>query len=125
MHVEVVDSGGESAEIDVCGTCGGVFFEFFDGLPNVLARATSKHRSLPRRATVVSAPAPCPDCQLPMDRVRFGESALLLLRCPGCMGLFATVDEARDLARVKHVIDLPEKERPWYEAVVAWLRQVW
>jgi Zn-finger nucleic acid-binding protein len=104
METRDVPVSGESqtAEIDLCTRCGGVFLEFFDGEPSMLA-----HGML--ALAVDTAPAPragdvlratCPDCGVEMRELRYMEQKLgpVVFRCDACMAVFANHDQIRRLA---------------------------
>ena len=97
-ELPVLDSAEESAMIDHCAECGGVFLEFFDGDPGELCRGVLA-RAL-EHAGENNPPAwpTCPDCQLPMAPQRTISGGSAIARCNGCMGLFATPAQLRELA---------------------------
>lgn len=94
----VIGIDGASVEIDGCEACGGVFAEYFDGEPAAIARALVP----PGREADESDPPPeaiCADCELPMSLHRYLGDGPALLRCGGCLAIFATPAMTSRLAR--------------------------
>jgi len=103
MQLRTVPAGvGESAEVDLCELCGGVFIEFFDGEPSSVALGVqalvheepiAPSRAWPERAD-------CPDCSVPMRGMRYmdGEEGPPVFRCGGCMALFVGQGQLGELA---------------------------
>lgn len=103
MQQRTVPAGtGESAEVDLCELCGGVFIEFFDGEPASVALGVqalvheapiAPSRAWPERAG-------CPDCGVPMRAMRYmdGEEGPPVFRCDSCMALFVGHGQLGELA---------------------------
>ena len=92
----------QTVEVDLCTTCGGLFLEFFDGEPSLLADGVLAINvdAPPAPATDDEAPATCPDCRVKMRRTRYmqEEAGPLVYRCDACMAVFANHWQARELA---------------------------
>lgn len=105
----------EECEVDVCGACGGLWIDWFDGeVRKVTAdalqaapRAPSPERPSRNEAVAVGA---CPRCtrQLASERyVLEGQSTgAELMRCEDCMGAFVSKTAAETLE------SLPADETP-------------
>jgi len=87
----------ESAAVDVCDQCGGVFLEFFDGEPGSLARGVLEHLEQVSDAGESGTPT-CPDCGLPMSSMRYMKTGPRLARCGNCMGVYVTARQLQPLA---------------------------
>lgn len=112
---------GGHVEIDRCVSCGGSFFEFFDGEPVHLAHRTLSEMP-PTAEALASAVVSCPDCGEAMERRRYLGHGPELAQCETCMALFVTPTELRELARWREA----REERPsgWLEKLVAWVHRV-
>ena len=91
--------GDESAQIDHCTRCGGLFIEFFDGDPVDLTLCAVERLRQPGAEPVTFESATCPDCQTSMHHARYYSSTFF--RCETCMAVFATQKQQHDL--VDHV----------------------
>ncbi len=83
--------------VDVCERCGAAFFGYFDGEPSALARALPP---MTTREPVFEEPPRCPDCDLAFElRPWLHDGGPDVLRCEGCMAIFATPAALEALAR--------------------------
>ena len=89
----------ESAEVDLCSRCGGVFLDFFDGEPGDLARGVLAHfRPGEDLMEIDPADLTCPDCGTAMIPHRYMEQGPGIGRCDACMAAFATPAQLQQLA---------------------------
>jgi Zn-finger nucleic acid-binding protein len=74
------------AIVDVCGSCGGVWVDWFDGDLVQMVRGTPAVPTarLPERPGSFS----CPRCQLLLEDERYQDSRAEVLRCGECAGVF-------------------------------------
>ncbi len=83
--------------VDVCTACAGVWIEWFDGEPNVLAGL------LPPGSTAAHPPGQmlCPACKTRLDETGYPDesSEARVHRCGHCVGTFVTADGLATLAR--------------------------
>lgn len=112
---------GGHVEIDRCASCGGTFFEFFDGEPIRLAHETLESVPRAKGGAVTRAPV-CPDCGVSMDRRRYLDAGPELARCEACMALFVSAAELEELARTR--LNEPDRPDGWLEKLLAWVRRV-
>jgi Zn-finger nucleic acid-binding protein len=97
-EVAVPVSGQESARVDHCERCGGVFLEFFDGDPGDLSRGVLERMLEHSGGDPPRGNPRCPDCEIPMKPSRYLETGPVVSRCGRCMGLFATPSQLREVA---------------------------
>jgi Zn-finger nucleic acid-binding protein len=109
-EVAVPVSGQESARVDHCEQCGGVFLEFFDGDPGDLSRGVLERMLAHSGDHPFRADPPCPDCEIPMVQSRYLDTGPAVARCSRCMGVFATPFQLREVASYSDT-DEPEEER--------------
>jgi Zn-finger nucleic acid-binding protein len=107
-EVAVPVSGNESARVDHCEQCGGVFLEFFDGDPGDLSRGVLE-RMLKHSGDHLRANPRCPDCEIPMVQSRYLDTGPAVSRCGRCMGVFATLSQLRAVASYSDT-EQPEPE---------------
>jgi Zn-finger nucleic acid-binding protein len=74
------------ATIDVCGACGGVWVDWFDGDLVQLVRGAPKTR--PAGLADYHSVSLCPRCHQVLKDERYHESRADVLRCPDCAGVF-------------------------------------
>ncbi len=121
MQTDPQDVGAVAA-IDRCGSCRGLFLEFFDGEPSAISRGLVDRGDVPHAG---EAPLPaeqltCPDCATAMVRRIYLERGPSLARCESCMAVFLTPSEVDALSRL--VLSPEEREDPsWLERLLAWL----
>jgi hypothetical protein len=122
MDVVPLDGAGSSAEaaIDVCGSCRGAFFEFFDGEPSAISRAISRRPPGRVPARTPNVGVMCPDCAAPMVRKPYLGRGPEIARCEQCMAAFVTADEMQALAQLSLEAD-PKDAAP----APSWTARVW
>lgn len=113
-EVRLPRGGGEQAEVDICGFCGGVYLEFFDGEPGGLAR------SILRRLPGVEQPAQprpaqpsCPDCGTTMESRHYLDNGPRVARCDSCLAVFADAEGLRALATYSDQSPAPRTLMQW------------
>jgi Zn-finger nucleic acid-binding protein len=75
----------ETAVIDVCPTCGGIWVDWFDGdLVQLVRGAPAIEVTLPER----QGTGACPRCHRPLAWERYQDSRAEILRCADCAGAF-------------------------------------
>jgi hypothetical protein len=117
MREILCEPPGESAWVDVCDSCGGVFIEFFDGESSAIARDLVKSAPLRAGTSVDSEAKPiCPECAIPMHTGSYLGDGPEIERCGGCASLFMTRDGLEAMAdyRAKHI-----ERSSWLERVLA------
>jgi Zn-finger nucleic acid-binding protein len=125
----------QSAEVDVCDACGGMWVDWFDGdvqsiaIEAELARVERGTPLPPALGEKPPSPKCCPRCSqiLSAELYRFADarddelvSGVELFRCADCAGAFVPRGSA-------HLLLDRVKEGPpmtLWEVVVAWLRRV-
>jgi Zn-finger nucleic acid-binding protein len=76
----------QEAEVDVCGSCRGLWIDWFDGDAWTVA---SDALPLSERAPVVLPQgASCPRCEGPLSPGRHANTGPVVLRCAECFGTF-------------------------------------
>lgn len=107
----------EECEVDVCGTCGGIWIDWFDGEVRQVATSALAAAAVtppnqvdrPSRNEAIAIGA-CPRCtrQLVAERYQLDgqTTGSELLRCEDCLGVFVTKASADVLAT------LPPKDEP-------------
>ncbi len=78
--------GEEQAAVDVCETCRGVWFDWFDGETSDLARSIP---TVDGSAPVGKKNGACPRDGAPLETHAYLDSGPEVERCPTCLGLFA------------------------------------
>lgn len=119
--VEDPAAAGGHVEIDRCESCGGSFFEFFDGEPIRLASETLQ-AAPPGASRPVSGAPICSDCGQPMERRRYLDQGPELARCESCMALFVSATELEELAGMR--LERDDAPRGWLAKLMAWVRRV-
>lgn len=116
---------GDDNGVDVCNSCGGAFFEFFDGEPTELARELLEHVQAFSDYDVSQdgGDATCPDCEVAMVTWAY-LSGPLVSRCERCLCLFASAVELLALAKAEHE-ELEGQEPSWLGKVLAALAKRW
>jgi Zn-finger nucleic acid-binding protein len=76
----------DSAVIDVCAACGGIWVDWFDGDLVVMVRGAPALSGA--RLPDQPGSASCPRCRRPLDAERYLESQAEILRCGDCAGAF-------------------------------------
>jgi Zn-finger nucleic acid-binding protein len=116
----------ESALVDVCPTCKGVWIEWFDGEIGDVARDMP-----PPSAEVGATGAPrngCPACKRELyDEVALEKPYVTVARCGECAGAFVTRAAIAVLAVHAHADETPpagEEEPTLYARLAAFLRRV-
>lgn len=101
--VRVVLGVAEVTVLDVCGACGGVFFDYFAGEPAQLARKLlGKNPNTDAvLVTMVREPA-CPSCSDELALATYLDDGPLLYRCDGCLAAFVTARQLQLLAEFEH-----------------------
>lgn len=100
-QVAVPLAAEETAEVDLCAVCGGVFLEFFDGEPGDLARGVLRHLAAAHRQPREAAgPLTCPDCGTHMAPRPYLDLGPDVGRCDSCLAVFATPPQLRQLAKM-------------------------
>lgn len=117
MREILCEPPGESAWVDVCDSCGGVFVEFFDGESSAIARDLV-HSISPRAGTSVDSETRpiCPECAIPMHTTSYLGDGPEIERCGSCASFFMTRDGLGAMAdyRAKRV-----EQSNWLERVLA------
>jgi ferredoxin len=96
MHQRAVDP---ALSVDVCGSCGGVWFDWFDGEAAGLSKLVDAGRAgdgLDDNRTH-RAVGPCPRDGSPLAEHPYLDAGPPVLRCATCMGLFAPRATIRSL----------------------------
>ena len=97
-EVTVPRDDTESAEVDLCPRCGGVFLDFFDGEPGDLARGVITCYPPSEDAVEISGELTCPDCQAAMTPHQYLDRGPGIGRCDACLAAFATPAQLQRLA---------------------------
>lgn len=112
MSVEQVEGG----DIDVCGACGGVWLDWFDGEPRAIATKVveagvvgrpSSPDSLRAQERAIGA---CPRCTTQLVSERLADARVL--RCESCAGSFVSREAAETLAALPADEPPPPSEGP-------------
>ncbi len=101
-EVAVPRDDHESAEVDICSSCGGVFFDFFDGEPGDLARGvlTCYPPAEGEDDTELSGELTCAECGASMALHKYMDKGPAIGRCDACVAIFATPAQLRRLAEM-------------------------
>lgn len=119
---------GEDKGIDLCPECSGVFLDFFDGDPSILARTLRSHLnddSLAPGFRHFSDKIACPDCEATLNSSLYGGNGPSLFRCPTCAGVFLTKRQFRELAAYEETAYSDEHEDDWFSKLVAAIRSLY
>ncbi len=100
---ELALEDGSRSELELCTRCGGIFLDFLDGEPgNISRRLVEQPLETDARQAEQQDPAAatgvCPVCRLQMEPGHYLEQGPLVLRCPGCAGMFASREQVQALA---------------------------
>ncbi|HEY8076037.1 MAG TPA: zf-TFIIB domain-containing protein [Labilithrix sp.] len=106
MSVEPIEGG----DVDLCGACGGIWIDWFDGDPRAIATKVVEAGLVGRpsaadalRAQEIAIGA-CPRCnvQLVAERLQASGSRLQatrVMRCEACAGCFVSREAAEEIAK--------------------------
>jgi Zn-finger nucleic acid-binding protein len=127
MDVVSLDGSRSNVEaaIDVCASCRGAFFEFFDGEPSAISRALPRRPPGRASARTPKGALMCPDCAAPMVRKAYLGNGPELARCEQCMAAFVTPDEMQVLAQLSLEADAKDgaPAPSWTARAWQWLRR--
>jgi Zn-finger nucleic acid-binding protein len=107
-------------EADVCGKCGGIFLEFFDGEPSAISRGMLKSGGLARSGAASTGELVCPDCAAPMVRKAYLDQGPELARCEQCLAVFLAPDDVESLARLELAPE-PSEKPSWLDRLLRWI----
>jgi Zn-finger nucleic acid-binding protein len=96
--------GADEVAVDVCQSCRGVWFDWFDGETSGLARSLPTVEGAAPRGRRGGA---CPRDGAPLEVHAYLDAGPEVERCPTCFGLFAARDRIPEL-RAFHA-RMPEK----------------
>lgn len=119
---------GEDKGVDLCQECSGVFLDFFDGDPSILARALGSHlndNSLVTGFQHYSEHLACPDCKATFNSSLYGGDGPSLFRCPTCAGVFLTRRQFRELAAYRETTYCDEDTGDWFSKLVTAIRSLY
>ncbi len=105
-------SGERVPLLSVCGTCFGVWFDWWAGESAAIARVLGALPRTPR--TALLADGKCPRDASELDAQPYLGTGPSVLRCARCLGLFATRDQLDELATFAE--HLPESTGPIIDA---------
>ena len=93
-----VEVGAETAGIDVCSSCGGAWVDWEDGdIVHVLRAAPPVPLS---ESNIREHTGACPRCRVELAPTDDLARGLIVLRCPNCVGVFVTREQARAIAQL-------------------------
>jgi len=109
----------DSAVVERCAQCRGVWIDFFDGEFAGIARELDPGGPMGESS---KSKVGCVDCKVEMPRVSYLREGPKLHRCPDCLGTFAT---PKQLASLAAYFETETDEPPsWWDRFWEWAHRL-
>ncbi len=99
----------QDARLDVCGNCGGVWIDWFDGDPVRAVRGVGTVRH-PASPVATDTRLQCPRCHVPLETESFRDEGPGVFRCNQCYGLHVPSESFHALAALSPNPTVPAEE---------------